>query len=88
MHTHQGWSTDGTCNGSGCGVNWGKHPQTSGGRSSASLFGRNGIISTARPFRVEAAFGSDGSLSTTLSQEVALNCRAIRRNSAQFGAIL
>ena len=69
MHTHQGWSTDGSCNGSGCGVNWGKHPQTSGGRSSSSLFGRNGIISTARPFRVDAAFGADGSLSTTLSQQ-------------------
>ena len=69
MHTHQGWSTDGTCNGSGCGVNWGKHPQTSGGQPSSSLFGRNGIISTAKPFRVDAAFGADGSLSTTLSQE-------------------
>ena len=58
VHTHQGWSTDGTCN------ELGQAPAKSGGRSSASLFGRQ----SSRPsgFRVDAAFG-DGSLSTTLS---------------------
>lgn len=68
VHTEEGLQPDGTCNEVGCMVNWGNESTAAGGMPTSSLYGRRGVIDTAKPFSVSATFDASAALSVKLSQ--------------------
>ena len=68
LHTRTGLEMDGTCNSVGCMVNWGNETTTATGIATRDLYGKHGLINTAKPFAVSATFDGGAAMRVTLSQ--------------------